>query len=100
MQRGLHQLHQEKYDLVFRNWFEGWHRPEVMTWDMRPLLAEITCPALIVQGVDDELATTQHAMDIATAIPGAELWLMEGATHMLPQDCAYPFNQRLRMFLA
>jgi pimeloyl-ACP methyl ester carboxylesterase len=54
---------------------------------MRPLLSQITCPALIVQGRAGGLPP-QHARDIAAAIPDAELWLVEGATHMLPQEHA------------
>ena len=67
---------------------------------MRPLLAGISCPALVIQGEQDEHATPQHARDIAAAIPGAELWLLPGAGHMLPQEAAERFNPRLIEFLS
>ena len=66
---------------------------------MRPTINQIACPTLIVQGLDDEHATAQHARDIAAAIPGAELWLVPGAGHMLPQDFPEEFNQRMLKFL-
>lgn len=97
--RGMQQAHGDKYQAVFHNWFEGWHRPELLDWDMRPLLAQIRCPTLVVQGERDEYATTQHARDIAANIHGAELWLVPQATHMLPQEHSSLFNHRLIQFL-
>ncbi|MBU0511841.1 MAG: alpha/beta hydrolase [Chloroflexi bacterium] len=96
---GMRRAHGDKFESVFRNWFDGWHTPEALTWDMRPILAQITCPALIVQGEDDEHATPQHAIDIAESIPNAELWLAPGVKHMLPQEIAEEFNRRVIVFL-
>lgn len=96
---GMQNAHDEKYEAVFYNWFDGWHRLESLGWDMRPVLGQIRCPTLIVQGVDDEHASPQHAMDIREAITGAELWLVSEAGHMLPQENANQFNSRLIQFL-
>lgn len=96
---GLRHAHGDKYEGVFHNWFDGWHQMELLTWDMRPILAKIKCPTLVVQGEQDEHATPQHAKDIAEAITGAELWLLAGAGHMLPQENADLFNPRLIQFL-
>ncbi len=96
--QGLHRLHGEQVAQTFHNWYDGWCALEGVAWDMRPVLAGISCPALVVQGVQDEHATPQHARDIAAAIPGAKLWLLDGARHMLPQEHAAAFNQRLRQF--
>lgn len=97
--RGLQAAHGEKYAKVFNNWFDGWHRSEHRSWDMRPVLRQIQCPSLIVQGEADEHATPKHARDIAEAIPGAELWLVPEAGHMLPQENASLFNPRFVQFL-
>jgi pimeloyl-ACP methyl ester carboxylesterase len=97
--QGLRGAHGEKYPGVFHNWFDGWHRIESLSWDMRPLLGSIRCRALIVQGEDDEHATPQQARDIAAGIPRAELWLVPHARHMLPQECAGLFTPRLIKFL-
>jgi pimeloyl-ACP methyl ester carboxylesterase len=99
MREGLHRVHGEKYEQTFRNWFEGWMGCECEHWDMRPEIAAITCPTLIVQGRKDEHATAQHAIDIAAAIPNAELWLVDEGRHMLPQESAELFNPRLLKFL-
>ena len=98
--RGMQRAHGEKFEPVFSNWFDGWHKPEAMDWDMRPLLTRIACPALVIQGEDDEHATPQHAIDIAESIPDAELWIEPGAGHMLPQDQPEIFNTRLLRYLS
>jgi pimeloyl-ACP methyl ester carboxylesterase len=97
--KGLQHLHDDKTESVFWNWYNGWMKPENLVWDMRPTLRGIACPVLVVQGEQDEHATPQHARDIATAIPGAELWLEPGARHMLPQEQPQLFNHRLLEFL-
>ena len=97
--KGLERIHGEKFKATFNNWFDGWHNPASHDWDMRPLLPNISCPTLVIQGEEDEHATSQHAADIAGHIPGAELWLMPGAKHMLPQDFPVEFNHRVIGFL-
>ena len=66
---------------------------------MRPQLKDIRCPALIIQGSEDEHATVQHARDLADAIPDAKLWIVDGGKHMLPQEKVELFNQRMLEFL-
>jgi pimeloyl-ACP methyl ester carboxylesterase len=97
--RSLRRQHGAQAEAVFANWYGGWVKPGNQTWDMRPLLGSITCPVLVVQGTDDEHATQGHARDIAAGIPGAQLWLAEGARHMLPQEMPERFNQRIINFL-
>ena len=95
----LRRVHGEKAGAVFRGWYEGWTDPSNLTWDMRPILRQIACPTLVIQGWEDEYATPQHARDIAAAISGAELWLVPGANHMLPQDFPEAFNPKMLEFL-
>lgn len=97
--RGLQRLHGAKTEAVFRGWFEGWAKPQNRPWDMRPLLSTVTCPVLVVQGMQDEHATPQHARDISAALPQAELWLLPSAGHMLPQEHAEVFNKRMVEFI-
>jgi len=96
---GLPRVHGERAEQVFWGWYHGWLKPEHLHWDMRPLLGQIRCPVLVVQGMEDEHATPQHARDLAQAIPHAALWLVEGAGHMLPQDIPEAFNRKAIEFL-
>lgn len=97
--KSMQSIHGSKYQSVFYNWFNGWYCQESMAWDMRPVLRQVSCPALIVQGAEDEHATPQHALDIASSIQGAQLYLMPGARHMLPHKNYAEFNPELLRFL-
>ena len=97
--RKFKRQHGDNAEAVFQNWFNGWYRAENLSWDMRPQIQQITCPTLVIQGMEDEYSTPQHARQIAVAIPGAALWLIPSAGHMLPKECATEFNHRLIEFL-
>jgi pimeloyl-ACP methyl ester carboxylesterase len=96
----LRRVHGDKAETLFHLWYEGWTDPRNLSWDMRPILSHISCPTLVIQGIQDEHATPQHARDIAAAIPCAELWLVPEATHMVPQDFPMIFNSKMLEFLA
>jgi pimeloyl-ACP methyl ester carboxylesterase len=98
--KGLQRAHGDKFESTFYNWFDGWYQPQILEWDLRPQLAKIQCPVLVIQGDEDEHATPQHAIDIADSLPNAELWLVPGARHMLPQEMAEAFNQKILTFLS
>ncbi|KGM31491.1 alpha/beta fold hydrolase, partial [Inquilinus limosus] len=54
------------------------------TGDLRPWLAQITAPTLVVHGAEDPLVPPAAGQDIAANIPGAELMLVDGMGHDLP----------------
>ena len=56
------------------------------TGDLRPLLAKITAPSLIVHGTDDLLVPAACGKDTATSIRGSELMLIDGMGHDLPSS--------------
>ncbi len=53
--------------------------------DRRLRLATIDKPALVIHGTDDPLILPACGEDTAASIPGAELMLLEGMGHDLPQ---------------
>jgi pimeloyl-ACP methyl ester carboxylesterase len=55
----------------------------------RPALAKLTLPTLVIHGDRDPLVPLQHGRDIAGAVPGAELLVIEGMGHNLPRE-AWP----------
>jgi pimeloyl-ACP methyl ester carboxylesterase len=95
----LRRVHGDKAEALFHGWYDSWTDPRNLGWDMRPILGQITCPTLVIQGLEDEHATPQHARDITAAITGAELWLVPQAGHMLPQDIPDAFNSKMLEFL-
>ncbi len=54
--------------------------------------------ALLVD-IEDPALEEKHARDIADGIPGAELWLVPNAKHMLPQEMPEQFNRMITQFL-
>ncbi|MFJ7664951.1 alpha/beta fold hydrolase [Lysinibacillus sp. NPDC097162] len=54
--------------------------------DRRPMLANIKVPTLVIHGVDDPMFVMACGEDTASAIPGAELMLVDGMGHDLPHQ--------------
>jgi pimeloyl-ACP methyl ester carboxylesterase len=98
-QSQMHRVHGDNAERLFWGWFNGWMNPDIINWDMRPEINQISCPTLVVQGLEDEHASPQHARHLAGVIPGAVLWLVPGASHMLPQQCPEEFNRHVLQFL-
>jgi pimeloyl-ACP methyl ester carboxylesterase len=98
-QEGLHLLYGDRAETVFYNWYNGWAKLDNRNWDMRPIINKITKPTFVIQGIEDEHATLQHAQDIAEGNPGAELWLAQGARHLLPSEEPELFNKKLLNYL-
>lgn len=97
---GLKRVHGDKFEQVFYTWYNGWYRDELRTWNIHPKLNRITCPTLVIQGTEDEHATSEHARDLSAQVRGSQLWLLSGAGHMLPQEYPEIFNQRVLDFLS
>lgn len=62
-------------------------------------LHAIRTPTLIIAGEKD-IIKKQHTELIAKSVPGAELYLVPGATHYAPQEKPQLFNQAVLDFLA
>jgi pimeloyl-ACP methyl ester carboxylesterase len=98
-QRKMRRVHGENADSLFWGWFNGWTNPDIKDWDMRPQIKGIECPTLVVQGLEDEHASPQHAREIVEAIPNAELWLLPDVGHMPAQEIPAEFNQKILHFI-
>jgi pimeloyl-ACP methyl ester carboxylesterase len=55
----------------------------------KPALARLTLPTLVIHGDCDPLVPVEHGKDMAQAVPGAELLIIEGMGHHLPRE-AWP----------
>lgn len=96
---GLRREHGEKADALAQAWVERWLDPSMHALTLEPVLAEIRCPTLVIQGELDEHATPEHARRIARGIAGSELWLIPGVGHVPLHEIPEPFNARLLEFL-
>lgn len=50
--------------------------------DSRPTLSSITCPTLILCGREDAMTPVSHSEEMAAAIPGAELQILDRCGHI------------------
>ncbi|MBX2877216.1 MAG: alpha/beta hydrolase, partial [Saprospiraceae bacterium] len=95
MQRAIHQFehtvfkeklakyHGEKTEALFYAWAHTWTSAAFSSWNIEQQLAQIHCPALILQGTQDEYASPQHMWDIAEGIGDNALGiLIENCGHI------------------
>lgn len=89
MSQGAKELGKERV-----TWLAGFvadqdRRPMVATWkellafDSRPRLGEITCPTLVVAGGEDKGVPMHHAHMLHDGIRGSQLAVIDGAAHTL-----------------
>ena len=68
--------------------------------DLRPALPAVACPTLVVGGLADQLTPPDCARELAEAIPGAELHLLERCGHMLTWEQPQAVTTLLQDWLA
>jgi pimeloyl-ACP methyl ester carboxylesterase len=68
--------------------------------DARPVLPTIRCPSLVLCGAQDAWSPPEQAKEIADAIPGAELKIIDNSGHFLPTEQPEAFAAALRDWLA
>jgi pimeloyl-ACP methyl ester carboxylesterase len=67
--------------------------------DVTSLLGSIRAPTLVIHGADDAVVPLETGRELATAIPGAELVVIEHAGHVSNQEQPEAFNAVVRQFL-
>lgn len=97
---GLKREHGDRALPLVDAWLSHWRSADPASLSMRPLLADVACPTLVIQGELDEHATAQHAIDIAEGVQNGDLWLIPDVKHMPPSEIPDLFNQRVLDYLA
>ena len=67
--------------------------------DSRPLLAEITCPTLVLCGRQDQLTPLERHEEMAAAIRGARLEVIEDCGHLSTMERPVEVNAALQRWL-
>ena len=57
-------------DVAFRGWHDSWTAPGFRAWDIRPRLAALTVPAIVVQGRSDPYGTVEQARFVVDSTGG------------------------------
>ena len=98
----LTRLHGERGPEMGDQWLHHWldanNVPESLV--APDLLRSVSCPVLIVQGVEDEYANEQHAIAIHSALPDSTLWLIPDCGHVPHAALGEEFNRRVAGFFA
>lgn len=68
--------------------------------DAAPFLSAITCPTAVIVGRDDQWSPVDQHQEIAAAITGARLFIIDKAGHMAPAEEPASFNEALRAWLS
>jgi pimeloyl-ACP methyl ester carboxylesterase len=67
--------------------------------DYRPMLPAIACPTLVLCGRQDKLTPLENSEQMATAIPGAQLVVVEECGHMSTLERPEVVNKAMREWL-
>lgn len=70
LRQRLERVHGPNTEPVFRSWADTWLASWFDDWSILGELADVTCPALLIQGADDEYATPRHLAEIAARLGG------------------------------
>lgn len=83
LRQRLARYHGDKTDALFHAWHEIWLSPTFAPWNIESELPRITCPALVLQGVEDEYGTAGQVDAIARGVAGpVETALLPGCAHV------------------
>ncbi|QTA81839.1 Alpha/beta hydrolase fold-containing protein [Desulfonema limicola] len=66
----LARYHGKNTDTIFYRWAETWLDPEYRQWNIESFMPKITCPLLVLQGEDDEYATSAQVQKIKNQVSG------------------------------
>ena len=92
--------HHDQPRLTFERWRDAWLTPRFREWDIRSLLARISCPVLILQGDGDEYATDAQVRTITELVDGATGYILDDCRHVAHRDQAEQVADYLVEFVA
>lgn len=87
-------------DSAFWGWNRIWLDPAFRDWTIEQEISAITCPLLVVQGLDDEYATLEQVHAIARRVPQARIVELAHCGHSPHVDQPDALIDICRRFLA
>lgn len=101
----LEKYHGAKTQALFDAWTETWLSPAYRNWNIEHFLPQITCPVLVIQGVEDEYGTIAQVQSVVNQVSGpAEMYMVVNAGHsphkqselwVINQCCAFLEKHKL-----
>ena len=97
----LAKYHGEKARWVLDAWIDNWLSPGFATWTVEAVLPRVTCPVLVIHGVDDEYGSVRHAELIGSLVAGpAQVEILEATGHVPQRERPEVVLGFVRAFLA
>lgn len=85
---GLKKYHGERYEEVFYAWNDIWLDDSFKNWNIEDITSRITCPGLIIQGLDDQYGTLKQVEAICKTNP-------QNVRSFTPKNCGHaPFKEK------
>jgi pimeloyl-ACP methyl ester carboxylesterase len=78
---GLKKFHGDKTTDLFYAWANTWLMPEFKSWNIVDEIKDIVCPALILQGKEDQYGTEKQVNEIVSALENAEGVMLDNCKH-------------------
>lgn len=86
-------------DSAFRGWNDIWLDPAFRDWNIESFLPRIECPALAIQGHDDEYGTMAQIDRIVEHAPNATTLKLENCRHSPHRDQPEKVLRAITLFL-
>jgi pimeloyl-ACP methyl ester carboxylesterase len=78
----LARYHGDKTDLVFHGWADTWLSAEFRDWNIEEVLPGVSCPVLVIQGIDDRYGTPAQVIAIERQVSGPARPLLVRCGHI------------------
>jgi pimeloyl-ACP methyl ester carboxylesterase len=83
----LRRLHGEQTDQTFHAWRDLWLSPAFISWNIEDAVTRVTCPLLLIQGLNDEYGTAAQLHSIEARAKGPVTTnLLENCGHSPHKD--------------
>jgi pimeloyl-ACP methyl ester carboxylesterase len=87
-------------DSAFRGWNDVWLSPDFRGWSIEAMLANLRCPVLAIQGMDDEYGTLAQVEGIRQRAPQTEVVAIEACGHSPHRDQPEAVTKSILDFMA
>lgn len=78
----LQKYHGDKVDVIVKAWTDIWLSDQFRTWNIEPMLKNIACPLLFVQGENDEYGSLDQVDKTVTQVSGnSEKFIIPNVGH-------------------
>lgn len=78
----LQKYHGDKVDVIVKAWTDIWLSDQFRTWNIEPMLKNIACPLLFVQGENDEYGSLDQVEKTVTQVSGnSEKFIIPNVGH-------------------